>query len=269
MLEFNSKAKILINKLKENEKQLYSAEEIIALESYRYNLNESPLQGMFVPELISELFNIKKYTKLQDRKKFQVSYAGGEFYDSNSYWLNGSYIYCLLKGGRLFAAPMNEELHHSYLVAGLPVIAAGTMEFMTGKLISISNNSGHYKVSFKTMLKVLPQIYQMACNPNLFFQDHSFFWQKNNLAEVVDYSVNTLIQFSDWEDLNLAQQHCREAHKAYCSMVISKASKNEALESSPLMNGYSSQIVGNKSVVDEKQNYIRSNFFSSPKIKNS
>ena len=37
------------------------------------------------------------------------------------------------------------RVHHSTLLAGAPVIAAGEMLIDTGELISISNESGHYR----------------------------------------------------------------------------------------------------------------------------
>ena len=59
----------------------------------------------------------------------------------------GTAIYVLDTWGTLYVTFDHRfgEIHHSSLVAGAPVLAAGEMVIMDGLLLSISNASGHYK----------------------------------------------------------------------------------------------------------------------------
>jgi hypothetical protein len=59
----------------------------------------------------------------------------------------GTAIYVLDTWGTLYVTFDHRfgEVHHSSLVAGAPVLAAGEMVVIDGLLLSISNSSGHYK----------------------------------------------------------------------------------------------------------------------------
>jgi hypothetical protein len=72
--------------------------------------------------------------KLLDTKSFE-SHWGGE----------GSAIFVMSKSGKLYVSPQEVgKFHHSSLLAGDDVAAAGTLSVKKGRITEISDQSGHY-----------------------------------------------------------------------------------------------------------------------------
>lgn len=55
-------------------------------------------------------------------------------------------------------------IHHSSLLAGAPVLSAGELVLEDGQLLSISNASGHYKPSAKSLVVALKLLANMGVN---------------------------------------------------------------------------------------------------------
>ncbi|MGE3318210.1 MAG: hypothetical protein AB7I18_02850 [Candidatus Berkiella sp.] len=132
------------------------------------------LQPVFNAEAIAESFVNKKYLDQNKRKKLLVTVNEGQFFDEQGMSLWGEYIYGLLPDGRLYADKANMGKNHSHIVAGLPVIATGHAYFSNGTLITLSNNSGHYKPMPSQMKKGI-QWFLDKCGTDFIFEDHSSF----------------------------------------------------------------------------------------------
>ncbi|WP_452598021.1 hypothetical protein [Pontimicrobium sp. MEBiC01747] len=74
----------------------------------------------------------------------------GKLFDSlniENRFNNGKAIFVMDEFGRVFASTNNKPLyfHHSSFLSGKDVTMAGEIEVISGTIISISNNSGHYR----------------------------------------------------------------------------------------------------------------------------
>ncbi len=250
---------LLIEKLKKREKQFYTTDDAARL---RVGSGKSyiPMKGLFYPELITELFNKKRYITSLEREKYQVFYEDGDFFCVDDFLLKGLYTYCLLDKEHLYVAPVG-VIHHSYLVAGLPVVAAGTMDFSNGRLIAVSNNSGHYKPSFKQMIQILPDIYEISCNEDLVFQDYSLFTQDKATTKFINYNVKRLLSFQQWGKCDdvISQEQCKISEH---DVQVGEEKAQGAAELTP---GYDKCIFGK--VDEDIETSLVSNFFSVPKIR--
>jgi hypothetical protein len=92
-----------------------------------------------------------------ERQKYLVSVKDGKIYDSSgklldtthvvgSHGTTGRAIYVMDKKGNIYihTEPQLGVIHHSSLVAGGEVAAAGEIRIEGGKLVYIDRNSGHY-----------------------------------------------------------------------------------------------------------------------------
>lgn len=76
--------------------------------------------------------------------------AAGNPFDTadakNVFSAEGRAIFVMDEHGQLYASKFQQvgEFHHSSLLAGAPIAAAGEMEVKNGKLVLISDKSGHY-----------------------------------------------------------------------------------------------------------------------------
>lgn len=186
MLSFScEKPSQLQAKLCANQQTMFAPEDIPLLKYYQQPVlaqadNISLLQPEYFVERMAESYVRKNYLSKEDREYFAVTCENGTWQDADGCNLMDAYLYCLLPDNRLYAAsisynePLDKQLvrNHSHLVAGLPVKAAGILYFKDGKLITISNDSGHYKPTVQNMMPSLAWFTDQACAPVL-FEDHS------------------------------------------------------------------------------------------------
>ena len=67
-------------------------------------------------------------------------------------------IYVMGGGGQIYAAPHKiSRFHHSSFLAGAATAGAGELKVADGKLVGITNKSGHYQPGRKHMLQVLQE----------------------------------------------------------------------------------------------------------------
>lgn len=94
--------------------------------------------------------------RLQD--KYQVACSEGLFKKINGKLMKGQFNFALLceENPRLLC---HKSLHHSYLANGKKVFAMGSLTFKKGKLLEITNNSGHYTPLDEEMLAVIRALY--------------------------------------------------------------------------------------------------------------
>lgn len=83
-----------------------------------------------------------------------ISYVGGKV-------LEGTYNFCLTceEKPRLICS---KTKHHSYLANGKRVLGVGTLLFDGGKLLEITNHSGHYKPSNNEMIDIIKVLYKLS-----------------------------------------------------------------------------------------------------------
>jgi len=92
--------------------------------------------------LISEADRADHEVFVKDKKLVD---RNGNFLDSGNS-NNGKLIFVMDPQGRVFAGePRLMEFHHSSLLAGEPVAAAGELMVVDGMVVSHSRQSGHYK----------------------------------------------------------------------------------------------------------------------------
>jgi hypothetical protein len=101
-----------------------------------------------------------RYLNAVERQAYRVSVSGdGRILDSKGAPFdtsqaktvranepNGHAIYVMDRDGNIFISNIQEKrrFHHSSLVAGEPVLAAGEIEIRDGRVLYIDNQSGHY-----------------------------------------------------------------------------------------------------------------------------
>ncbi|MBV72037.1 MAG: hypothetical protein CMH52_11980 [Myxococcales bacterium] len=57
---------------------------------------------------------------------------------------------------------VQNKFHHSSILAGQPVLAAGDMTIVQGKLLELTNSSGHYRPGPKTLELVMMRLKEMG-----------------------------------------------------------------------------------------------------------
>jgi len=93
---------------------------------------------------------VVRYLTPEEQQKSRVTVDGkGQLTDNNHEPLtDGHYIFVVNeKGEMIVGQPEPGRFHHSSLAAGQPVRIAGEFTIGSGKIVSISNTSGHYRPS--------------------------------------------------------------------------------------------------------------------------
>lgn len=162
-----------------NEDALYTAEDkaLLTLEKDKtaaINAGIAFLNHEFKTEALAESFITKHYLDIKARQEIQVRVRKGHFTDAKRKPLWGEYIYGLLPDNRLYVLPVTSGKHHSHILAGLPAKAVGHAHFINGKLITLSNNSGHYKPTAKQMKSGIEWFYNQS-EKDFVFEDHQRF----------------------------------------------------------------------------------------------
>lgn len=98
------------------------------------------------------------YLSEVERAAHLLSIEGGLIYDAlgnlfdttgaeSLFSDEGRAIYVMDQHGNFYASKFHQvgKFHHSSLIAGGPVAAAGEIEVKNGKLVAISDKSGHYR----------------------------------------------------------------------------------------------------------------------------
>jgi hypothetical protein len=104
--------------------------------------------------------NPVKYLTGSERASFKLQFRAGKIYDAEGKLYDtrgalslhsgaGRAIFVMDEHGNFYASKYHGlgEFHHSSLVSGAPVAAAGEIEVRNGQLTAISDRSGHYRPS--------------------------------------------------------------------------------------------------------------------------
>jgi len=103
---------------------------------------------------------------------YEIKCEEGTFRDHYGNLLHGEYLYVLFPNNVLYGCKLGTQCFHSYLISGLNVKAAGILYCDYGIIITISNESGHYKPTHIEMLPALSVLQRRSLCPFL-FEDHS------------------------------------------------------------------------------------------------
>ena len=101
---------------------------------------------------------VVEYLSEQQKAELELDYVDGllvnklsglpfDSRDADTHW--GSTIFVMDQNGRIFASNYQRPkiFHHSSLMCGAPVAAAGTISVYDGVLEEVSNQTGHYETS--------------------------------------------------------------------------------------------------------------------------
>jgi len=112
-----------------------------------------------------------KYLNHGERRRYELHLRNGKIFDadgnlfdtasSSTLWSSGGKAICVMsKSGNIFASKYQEMglFHHSSFLAGQPVAFAGEIEVEDGKLLEITNRSGHYKPPRKALQQFMTEL---------------------------------------------------------------------------------------------------------------
>ena len=101
-----------------------------------------------------------RYVSGSEQASFKLAFRAGKIYDAEGNLYDssdasslhsdaGRAIFVMDEHGHFYASKYHGlgEFHHSSLVSGAPVAAAGEIEVRNGELTAISDKSGHYRPS--------------------------------------------------------------------------------------------------------------------------
>lgn len=148
----------------------------------------------------------KHYLTSESRKGYEVTITNGVFQDINHNLLHGVYLYVIFPNNILYACQVGIQRFHSYLSSGLNVQGAGLLYCEYGRLITVSNESGHYKPTHQEMRPALSLLYEQTLYPFV-FEDHSTLDLTKPFQDVKFFAVDSadistpLSLIEDKEDL--------------------------------------------------------------------
>lgn len=130
------------------------------------------------------------------RQKYRAYVQDGHFY-TNGKLLCSTYLYVLMPDDTLYIAPTSEVRNHSFLANGEDVKGAGMIYFSQGQLITISNESGHYKPKRVQMIPALKWFAEQIGTYNFLFEDHST-QNAHEAFDGINYSITDYLS-GDWQ----------------------------------------------------------------------
>ena len=123
--------------------------------------------------------SLYNYMNADQQQKAQLTVDHqGIYRNSQGLAVTGTFLYVVLEDYRIIHVPdcRNENdisYRHSCLANGKKVLAAGKITLTEGRLIMVSNESGHYKPTGEKMCPMLSVFIRDSQNPDLIFQDHT------------------------------------------------------------------------------------------------
>jgi hypothetical protein len=107
------------------------------------------------------------YLEPQDLVKRRLSLENGQFTRGGQPLDDGKYIFVVDQEGHLIAdKPRAGSIHHSSLSAGKPVLTAGEFQIENGKLVKITNQSGHFRPSEQSFEHLLIELHEQGLDLN-------------------------------------------------------------------------------------------------------
>lgn len=156
----------LLGEAEQKKKDIASSED-------RLKSNEIPIvdkNGQYTTdESQFDTFKVEYLALPEDRMEYRLIFYGGLIYQNrepfsttkSTTWFSGTgtAIYVMDPDGGFYAGPHKiGRFHHSSFLAGGAIAGAGEMKAEQGKLIEISNKSGHYTPGDDEMYQVLQEL---------------------------------------------------------------------------------------------------------------
>lgn len=131
------------------------------------------LKPQYNTERLNEELCPKNYFDPVKRElyRLQVSPEGAFIYNQESH-INRSFVYVLYLDDRLYGS-YDKKMHHTYFSSGFDLKGAGVLYCHEGKLITVSNESGHYRPTFELMQESIKWFLLQSKQPSILFEDHS------------------------------------------------------------------------------------------------
>lgn len=103
--------------------------------------------------------------------------AAGLYRNKDGQPVTGVFLFVVLENGDIIHAPESTaqglQYRHSALANGKKVRLAGNLYLENGRLMEISNESGHYKPASDKLFEILQIFIKNSKNPQLIFEDHT------------------------------------------------------------------------------------------------
>ncbi len=131
------------------------------------------LKVPFHNELKAESIQQNHYLDSGQRAAYKITCKDGLFYNAQGFLLDGPQVFVLFPDYRLYGASVFTNLSHSYVSSGLELKGAGILYFASGHLITLSNDSGHYKPTRAEMQDALQWFSAQNLHKTFIFEDHS------------------------------------------------------------------------------------------------
>jgi hypothetical protein len=124
----------------------------------------------------------------------------------------GAAIYVMSAEGHFHYAGMEvDKLHHSSLLAGIPVAGAGEFKATNGRITFLSNDSGHYDPNIKHFLQVLHEIQKHA--PLNFAINYVYLDAYNNVRDAAYPSVAEFMEDNELDDESYDLHNLLDAYR--------------------------------------------------------
>jgi hypothetical protein len=150
------------------------------------------LKPPFFNEAQAESIVRHHYLSSEEREAYRITVRDGFFYDAQNQLLHGAYLYVLFTDNRLYAIPNSPRVNHSHLSSGLDLKGPGIFYIEGGRLITLSNESGHYKPTKNEMIEALEWFYQQT-ESDFLFEDHSEQNKEEELKGIHYYKITAAI----------------------------------------------------------------------------
>ena len=162
-----------------------------------------PLQDSFYLQSCDRIKKVGQnngYMTTAERDKYRARVKDGKLYNWFGEIVNGVYQFSFDVDMTLYVAEehMNPEVpNHDFFTAGLPVRGTGFLAFKQGRLIAISNNSGHYIPTVHQMWQALSVLYQIFGKEQ--FQQVAFevwYVEDQQVHKTTYYAIDVLKHFN-------------------------------------------------------------------------
>lgn len=135
----------------------------------------------------ADINNKRFYLSSEAREKYHLTCKNGLFYDQEGHLISGPLLYVLFPNNELYGCRLGELSFHTSLSAGLVLKGAGVLYAEAGELITLSNESGHYKPTTEEMQPALEWFSTQMLNRDFIFEDHSH-QDENKPFNGIEYS---------------------------------------------------------------------------------
>jgi len=177
----------------------------------------------FYNEAIAQSIKCTRYFTLAQQNFHQLEFDHQKLYTANKGLVNRDCIYSLLEDNRLIGCSIQSGQNHSYLSQGHNVKGAGILYVRQGKIVTISNESGHYKPTLDEMREALIWFLNVSEQSTLLFEDHSALSSEQPLGGLRYFEAS----LDEKKDLSL-QPLAGEALIAYLRQALKVESRVDA-----------------------------------------